>query len=123
MVDKDMAARVDDESTSLTMLMRRAGVRVTHPRLLVLQVLYQQPGERLTASDLYQRILGTGSPLSLSTIYAALQTFKRCRLVVVHRCPNGVQAFDCVGVSPARDASAPATVRAAGSVANGPVQP
>lgn len=110
-------------AASLPMLMRRSGVRVTHPRLLVLQALHQQPGVGLTASDLYQRMLDISTPLSLSTIYAVLQTFKRCRLVVVHRLADGVQAFSCLGISPARDASAPATVRATAPAAVGPARP
>ena len=118
-------AQTGDERMHLSMLMRRAGVRVTHSRLLVLQVLHRQPEAGLTASDIYQRLLEIGSPLSLSTIYSVLQPFKLRRLVAMYRLANGVQVFSClgVGVSPGRGEPAPAIVRSAAPAGGDPAQP
>jgi hypothetical protein len=127
--DIGVAAQGDDERLHLHLhlhlpvLMRRAGVRVTHSRLLVLQVLYRHQGEGLTANDIYQRMLDIGNPLNLSTIYSVLQSFKLRRLVAMHRTSGRVQVFSYRSVSPARDESVPAAGRAAMPVECGPGRP
>lgn len=82
--------------TRLSGLLKQAGVRVTHPRLLVLGCLWESPGQALSANGLYQLLLARRQPMSLSTIYSVLQTFKQQRLVSVQYLDEGVQGFTCV---------------------------
>lgn len=77
--------------------LRRAGVRVTHPRLMVLGVLLDEPGRTLAASDLYREMLRRNCPLSLSTIYSVLTTLRRTRLVSSAISDSGSQVFMLTG--------------------------
>lgn len=108
-------------------LLKRAGVRITHPRLLVLGLLAESGGQALAANDLYRLMQARHYPTSLSTIYSVLQMLKLHRLVTVRYLDDGVQGFTCPrddgDVSPARDAPAPAVVRAAAPAVAGPARP
>lgn len=77
--------------------LRRAGVRPTRPRLMVLDVLNDPRCQAMAANELYREMLLRNSPLSLSTLYAVLQTFKRHHLVVVEREAQGLQRFSRMG--------------------------
>jgi Fe2+ or Zn2+ uptake regulation protein len=65
--------------------LRLAGVRVTHARMLVLDVLHDTSQEGVGAADLYRALLRRNHSVSLSTIYAVLNTFKNTRLVHCRR--------------------------------------
>lgn len=73
--------------------LRQAGVRVTHPRLLVLGMLQGTPSTGVAATALYREMLLRDQPLSLSTIYSVLSTFKHTRLVHARRAEDGQQVF------------------------------
>ncbi|GIX46257.1 MAG: transcriptional repressor [Candidatus Tectimicrobiota bacterium] len=63
--------------------LRRAGLRVTGPRLAILAALEQDPSHP-TAERLYERLRPHHPSLSLSTVYETLETFIRtglCRRV------------------------------------------
>lgn len=77
----------------LSGLLRQAGVRVTLPRLLVMECLWESPGQVLNANALYQLLQARRQPMSLSTIYAVLQTLRQHQLVKVHLLTAGVQGF------------------------------
>ena len=76
-------------------LLKQAGVRVTHPRLLVLGLLWETPGRVLTANDLYQQMQLRRQPMSLSTIYSVLQSLRQRQLVTVRALSDKVQGFAC----------------------------
>lgn len=77
-------------------LLKQAGVRVTHPRLLVLGLLWETPGRVLTANDLYQQMQVRRQPVSLSTIYSVLQSLRQRQLVTVRALSEKVQGFACL---------------------------
>jgi len=56
------------------------GMRVTNQRALILEII-RQGGRHLDADELYRRAREKHPRLSLSTVYRALQTFKRLGLV------------------------------------------
>ena len=70
--------------TKLLKTNRRAlnatGMRVTSQRALILEII-RQGGGHLDADELYRRARGKQPRLSLSTVYRALQTFKKLGLV------------------------------------------
>jgi Fe2+ or Zn2+ uptake regulation protein len=57
-----------------------AGMRVTNQRSLVMEVIRQGKGH-LDADEIYRRAREKRSRLSFSTVYRALQTFKKLGLV------------------------------------------
>ncbi|MCL0057990.1 transcriptional repressor [Dehalococcoidales bacterium] len=78
-----MAIRNMEESTSLQITRRSlntAGMRVTNQRSLIMEII-RQGGGHLDADEIYRRARKKRSRLSFSTVYRALQTFKKLGLV------------------------------------------
>lgn len=80
----------------LPQLLKQAGVRVTLPRLLVLGLLWEDPGHALTANELYRKLQLRDQPMSLSTIYTVLQSLRQHQLVMVCQLSDKVQGFACL---------------------------
>jgi len=58
--------------------LKAAGMRVTHQRALLLEILRQG---HMDADEIYHQAREKGQRLSLSTVYRALQAFKKLDLV------------------------------------------
>ncbi|MCL0057388.1 transcriptional repressor, partial [Dehalococcoidia bacterium] len=72
-----------EESTSLQITRRSlntAGMRVTNQRSLIMEIIRQGEGH-LDADEIYRRAREKRSRLSFSTVYRALQTFKKLGLI------------------------------------------
>ncbi|MCL0059201.1 transcriptional repressor [Dehalococcoidia bacterium] len=72
-----------EESTSLQITRRSlntAGMRVTNQRSLIMEII-RQGGGHLDADEIYRRARKKRSRLSFSTVYRALQTFKKLGLI------------------------------------------
>ena len=53
--------------------LRKAGLKVTHPRMRILELLEGiQPQHHLTAEDIYRRLLEHGNEIGLATVYRVL---------------------------------------------------
>ncbi len=65
-------------AASLKAELNEKGWRLTPQRETILQVFQNLPkGNHLSAEDLYERLEGEGSPISLSTIYRTLKLMAR----------------------------------------------
>lgn len=60
--------------------LRSAGMRVTNQRSLIMEIIHQGEGH-LDADEIYRRARERSSRLSFSTVYRALQTFKKLGLI------------------------------------------
>ena len=60
--------------------LNRAGMRVTHQRALILEIIRQELGH-LNADEIYRRAREKLPRLSLSTVYRALQRLKQMDLI------------------------------------------
>ena len=60
--------------------LKAKGMRVTNQRSLIMEIIRQGQGH-LDADEIYRRAREKGHRLSLSTVYRALQTFKKLGLV------------------------------------------
>ncbi|MCL0098769.1 transcriptional repressor [Dehalococcoidia bacterium] len=60
--------------------LRSAGMRVTNQRSLIMEII-RQGGGHLDADEIYRRARKKRSRLSFSTVYRALQTFKKLGLI------------------------------------------
>ena len=72
--------------------LRRAGLKVTHPRKRIFEVLEQKGHKHMTADDLYRTLLDSGEDIGLATVYRVLHQFESAGLVVKHNFEGG-QAF------------------------------
>ena len=72
--------------------LRQAGLKVTHPRKRILEILESQHNNHLTADDIYRRLVESGEEIGLATVYRVLSQFESAGLVVKHNFESG-QAY------------------------------
>ena len=76
--------------------LRKAGLKVTLPRIKILQMLEStmDTSEHLSAEDLYQRLRDSGEDVGLATVYRVLTQFETAGLVVRHNFETGHSVFE-----------------------------
>jgi Fur family ferric uptake transcriptional regulator len=75
--------------------LRKAGLKVTLPRLKILQILENAPGQHhLSAEDVYKALLEAGEDVGLATVYRVLTQFETAGLVVRHNFDGGHALFE-----------------------------
>ncbi|MSQ98760.1 MAG: ferric iron uptake transcriptional regulator [Xanthomonadales bacterium] len=72
--------------------LRKAGLKVTHPRTRIFEVLEQKRFKHGTADDIYRALLESGEDIGLATVYRVLHQFEAAGLVVKHNFEGG-QAY------------------------------
>ena len=63
---------------------RKAGLRVTLPRLRVLQVLEEAEPHHLSAEDIYKKLLALDESIGHATVYRVLMQFEDAKIVRRH---------------------------------------
>ena len=71
---------------------KRAGLKVTLPRLKVLEVLESAEPHHLSAEDVYKSLIDSDDSVGLATVYRVLGQFEAAGLVEKHNFEGG-QAF------------------------------
>ncbi|NYZ63333.1 ferric iron uptake transcriptional regulator [Luteimonas deserti] len=75
--------------------LRKAGLKVTHPRMRILQLLEQRtPRQHLTAEDIYRQLLEQGDEIGLATVYRVLTQFEAAGLVLKHNFEGGHAVYE-----------------------------
>ena len=75
--------------------LRRVGLKVTHPRMRILELLEEkQPQHHLTAEDIYRRLLEHGDEIGLATVYRVLTQFEAAGLVIKHNVEGGQAMYE-----------------------------
>ncbi len=74
--------------------LRKAGLKVTSPRLKVLEVLERSDDRHLSAEAIYRLLLDSGEELGLATVYRVLTQFERAGLVTRHNFEGGTAVFE-----------------------------
>ncbi|RRN57171.1 ferric iron uptake transcriptional regulator [Pseudoxanthomonas sp. SGNA-20] len=75
--------------------LRRVGLKVTHPRMRILELLEEkQPQHHLTAEDIYRRLLEQGDEIGLATVYRVLTQFEAAGLVIKHNFEGGQAIYE-----------------------------
>lgn len=74
--------------------LRRAGLKVTSPRLKILEVLEKSEERHLSAEAIYRLLLDAGEELGLATVYRVLTQFERAGLVTRHNFEGGTAVFE-----------------------------
>ena len=75
--------------------LRRVGLKVTHPRMRILELLEEkQPQHHLTAEDIYRRLLEHGDEIGLATVYRVLTQFEAAGLVLKHNFEGGQAVYE-----------------------------
>ena len=74
--------------------LRKAGLKITLPRLKILEILESTKDRHLSAEDIYKSLLGSGEDIGLATVYRVLTQFEGAGLVTRHNFEGGHSVFE-----------------------------
>ena len=76
--------------------LRKAGLKVTLPRVKILQILESSEleSQHLSAEDVYLALRNAGEDVGLATVYRVLTQFESAGLVTRHRFETGHSVFE-----------------------------
>jgi Fur family ferric uptake transcriptional regulator len=73
---------------------KKAGLKVTLPRVKILEILERAENRHVTAEDVYKVLLDGGEEIGLATVYRVLTQFETAGLVTRHRFEGGHSVFE-----------------------------
>lgn len=74
--------------------LRNAGLKVTLPRLKILEILESNSMRHMSAEDVYKLLLTEEADIGLATIYRVLTQFEQAGLVKRHHFEGGHAVFE-----------------------------
>ena len=74
--------------------LRKAGLKITLPRLKILEILESSKQRHLSAEDIYKDLLDSGEEIGLATVYRVLTQFEGAGLVTRHNFEGGSSVFE-----------------------------
>ena len=74
--------------------LRKVGLKVTHPRMRILELLEQAKPRHMTAEDIYRHLLDNGDEIGLATVYRVLTQFEAAGLVLKHNFEGGQAVYE-----------------------------
>jgi len=89
-----MSQRLKPPPTSESTDLRNAGLKVTLPRLKILDILAEGSARHMSAEDIYKRLLVANQDIGLATVYRVLTQFEAAGLVTRHHFEGGIAVFE-----------------------------
>jgi len=74
--------------------LRKAGLKVTLPRLKILEMLAASHDRHLSAEEIYRALSDSGEEICLATVYRVLTQFERAGLVARNNFESGTAIFE-----------------------------
>jgi Fur family transcriptional regulator, ferric uptake regulator len=74
--------------------LKKAGLKVTLPRVKILELLENSDVRHHTAEDIYKALLELGEEVGLATVYRVLTQFESAGLVTRHHFETGQAVFE-----------------------------
>jgi Fur family ferric uptake transcriptional regulator len=74
--------------------LRKAGLKITLPRLKILEILEAAKDRHMSAEDIYKELLNSGEDIGLATVYRVLTQFESAGLVTRHNFEGGHSVFE-----------------------------
>lgn len=74
--------------------LRSAGLKVTLPRLKILEMLERNPARHMSAEDIYRKLMESEEDIGLATVYRVLTQFEAAGLVKRHHFEGGHAVFE-----------------------------
>jgi Fur family transcriptional regulator, ferric uptake regulator len=74
--------------------LRKAGLKITHPRLKVLDILEQADPHHLSAEDVYKLLVEADESVGLATVYRVLTQFVAAGIVERHNFDDGRAVYE-----------------------------
>lgn len=74
--------------------LKKAGLKITIPRMKILQILESARSHHLSAEDVYRILRESEEDIGLATVYRVLTQFEEAGLVVRHNFEEGHSVFE-----------------------------
>jgi Fur family ferric uptake transcriptional regulator len=74
--------------------LKKAGLKVTLPRVKILEILEGGKDHHLSAEDVYRILVDSGEDVGLATVYRVLTQFEEAGLVIRHRFSEEHSVFE-----------------------------
>lgn len=74
--------------------LRKAGLKVTLPRIKILKILESADPHHMSAEDVYRQLIKMGEDVGLATVYRVLTQFEAAGLVRRHNFEGGHSVFE-----------------------------
>lgn len=74
--------------------LKKAGLKVTLPRLKVLEVLEQSEPHHMSAEDVYKNLMQSDESVGLATVYRVLTQFETAGIVERHNFDDGHSVYE-----------------------------
>ena len=78
--------------------LKSAGLKVTLPRLKILEVLEKSPNHHLSAEDIYRTLIGQNEEVGVATIYRVLTQFEESGIVNKLNFENNLSVYELSNV-------------------------
>ena len=85
-----MAEKISLDNSNL----KKAGLKITLPRLKILEIMEGAKEHHLSAEDIYRILLDSDEEIGLATVYRVLTQFEEAGLVVRHHFEGGQSVFE-----------------------------
>ncbi|QAU23334.1 ferric iron uptake transcriptional regulator [Dyella sp. M7H15-1] len=77
-----------------TQELRKAGLKVTHPRMRILQIFEEDGARHMTAEDVYKKLLAHQEDIGLATVYRVLTQFEAAGILSKHNFEGGQAVYE-----------------------------
>ncbi|MDG1122552.1 MAG: ferric iron uptake transcriptional regulator [Glaciecola sp.] len=74
--------------------LKKAGLKVTLPRLKILEILQQPNNQHISAEDVYKILLDQDEDIGLATVYRVLNQFDDAGILIRHHFEGGKSVFE-----------------------------
>ncbi len=74
--------------------LKNAGLKITTPRLRILEILERAQPRHVSAEDIYRTLSEAGEDIGVATVYRVLTQFEEAGLVVRHNFEEGFAVFE-----------------------------
>lgn len=74
--------------------LKKAGLKITLPRMKILEILEKAKEHHHTAEDVYKALMLAGEEIGLATVYRVLTQFEAAGLVIRHHFEGGQAVFE-----------------------------
>ena len=74
--------------------LKKAGLKVTLPRLRILELLESSDTPHLSAEDMYKKLINAGEEVGLATVYRVLTQFEQAGICIRHNFEEGHALYE-----------------------------
>ena len=76
--------------------LRKAGLKVTLPRVMILEIFEQSAEKHLSAEDIYNKIRDAGDEVGLATVYRVLTQFESAGILMKQNFEDNYSVYELV---------------------------